>query len=252
MENPAETSTAQESNPRPFVHLHCHSEYSLLDGAGSLKRLVAKAVECKMNALALTDHGNMFGILKFYQRAKDAGIKPILGYEAYLAPDSRFNRTYPARANSAYHLTVLAQTHAGFKNLLKMATQAYTEGMYRKPRIDRDLLHQYGEGLIILSGCLGGEINQHLVNANEPNWKAAYEAAEWFKNEFGDRFYFEIQNNGIDLQARAARFMIEMSEKTGIPLVATSDVHYVEKPTRRSRTFCSALIPGRNAPTKTA
>ena len=229
MENPAETSTAQESNPRPFVHLHCHSEYSLLDGAGSLKRLVAKAVECKMNALALTDHGNMFGILKFYQRAKDAGIKPILGYEAYLAPDSRFNRTYPARTNSAYHLTVLAQNLTGFKNLLKMATQAYTEGMYRKPRIDRDLLHQYGEGLIILSGCLGGEINQHLVNANEPNWKAAYEAAEWFKNEFGDRFYFEIQNNGIDLQARAARFMIEMSEKTGIPLVATSDVHYVEK-----------------------
>ncbi len=221
--------SVEEVAPPPFVHLHCHSEYSLLDGAGSLKRLVNKAVEYKMNALALTDHGNMFGILKFYQRAMDAGIKPILGYEAYLSPDSRFNRTYPARANSAYHLTVLAQNLTGFKNLLKMATQAYTEGMYRKPRIDRELLHQYGEGLIILSGCLGGEINQHLINGNEPNWKAAYEVAEWYKKEFGDRFYLEIQNNGIDLQQQAARNMIEMAEKTGIPLVATSDVHYVEK-----------------------
>lgn len=233
--NPAVSAESVPENgeskpsPRPFVHLHCHSEYSLLDGAGSLKRLVGKAVEYGMNSLALTDHGNMFGILKFYQRAKDAGLKPILGYEAYLAPDSRFNRQYPARANSAYHLTVLAQTHEGFKNLLKMATQAYTEGMYRKPRIDRELLHQYGDGLIILSGCLGGEINQHLINGNEPNWKAAYEAAEWYKKEFGDRFYLEIQNNGIELQQRAARFMIEMAEKTGIPLVATSDVHYVEK-----------------------
>ena len=222
-----ETSEAQA--PPPYVHLHCHSEYSLLDGAGSLKRLVNKAAEFKMNSLALTDHGNMFGILKFYQRALDTGIKPILGYEAYLAPDSRFNRQYPARTNYAYHLTVLAQNHTGFKNLLKMATQAYTEGMYRRPRIDRELLHQYGEGLIILSGCLGGEINQHLINGNEPNWKAAYEVAEWYKKEFGDRFYLEIQNNGIDLQQRAARFMIEMAEKTGIPLVATSDVHYVEK-----------------------
>lgn len=213
----------------PFVHLHCHSEYSLLDGAGSLKRLVGKAAEYGMNSLALTDHGNMFGILKFYQRAKDAGIKPILGYEAYLAPDSRFNRQYPARTNYAYHLTVLAQTLTGFRNLLKMATQAYTEGLYRKPRIDRELLHQYGEGLIILSGCLGGEINQHLINGNEPNWRAAYEVADWYRKEFGDRFYLEIQNNGIGLQQQAARHMIEMAEKTGIPLVATSDVHYVER-----------------------
>ena len=107
-----------------------------------------------------------------------------------------------------------------------MATQAYTEGMYRKPRIDRELLHEYGDGLIILSGCLGGEINQHLINGKEPNWKAAYEAAEWYRKEFGDRFYLEIQNNGLELQQHAARLMIEMSEKTGIPLVATSDVHY--------------------------
>ena len=224
-----ESSVRQAESAPPFVHLHCHSEYSLLDGAGSLKRLVNKAVEHKMNALALTDHGNMFGILKFYQRAKDAGIKPILGYEAYVAPDSRFNRQYSVRANYAYHLTVLAQNHTGFKNLLKLATQAYTEGLYRRPRIDRELLHQYGEGLIILSGCLGGEINQYLINGNEPNWKAAYETAEWYQKEFGDRFYLEIQNNGIDLQQRAARFMIEMAGKTGIPLVATSDVHYVEK-----------------------
>lgn len=230
-ENPENSSeiTAETPKHRPFIHLHCHSEYSLLDGAGSLKRLVGKAVEYGMNSLALTDHGNMFGILKFYQRAKDAGIKPILGYEAYLSPDSRFNRQYPVRGNYAYHLTVLAQTLSGFKNLLKMATQAYTEGMYRKPRIDRELLHEYGDGLIILSGCLGGEINQHLINGNEPNWKAAYEAAEWYKKEFGDRFYLEIQNNGMALQQRAARLMIEMSEKTGIPLVATSDVHYVER-----------------------
>lgn len=212
---------------KPFVHLHCHSEYSLLDGAGSVKGLAKHAKELGMDALALTDHGNLYGIRKFFQAAKNEGIRPILGYEAYVAPESRFMKHSAGRGSSAFHLTLLAMNYEGFQNLMKLSSLAYIEGFYYKPRIDHELLEKYGEGLIVLSGCLAGEINQQLISANEPNMEKAYEIAEWYRKVFGDRYYLEIQNNGIELQQLAARYMIEMSQKSGIPLVATSDVHYI-------------------------
>ncbi|MDO4568929.1 MAG: DNA polymerase III subunit alpha [Planctomycetia bacterium] len=233
------------SSDRPFVHLHCHSEYSLLDGAGSIKRLVRKAKEFEMNALALTDHGNLFGSLKFYKQALAEGIKPIVGYEAYVAPGSRLQRQYASRANTAYHLTLLAMNRTGFKNLLQLATRAYMEGMYYKPRIDRELLETYGEGIIVLSGCLGGEINSLLVGNAEPNWDKAYEAARWYQEHFGDRYYFEIQNNNIEDQRTAARYMIEMAQKMSIPLVATSDVHYVEREDASTQDILLCINTGR-------
>ncbi len=213
--------------PRPFVHLHCHSEYSILDGAGKLKNLVQRAVELGMNALALTDHGNLYGARKFYKLATDAGIKPIIGYEAYVAPGSRFDKHAETRREATYHLTLLSMNHTGYENLLRLASLASLEGFYYKPRIDRDLLEQYGEGLIVLSGCLAGEINRALVGTNEPDWEKARSTANWYRDTFGDRYYFEIQNNGIQQQQQAARYMIQMAQEMNIPLVATSDVHYV-------------------------
>ena len=137
-----------------FAHLHCHSHYSLLDGASSIDRLVDRTVELGMNALAITDHGNLHGALEFYQAAKAAKINPVIGYEAYIAPGSRFQKDAGSQRDSSYHLTLLARDRVGFANLLKLATQAYLEGFYFKPRIDRELLAEYGEGLICLSGCL--------------------------------------------------------------------------------------------------
>ncbi|MDO4573975.1 MAG: DNA polymerase III subunit alpha [Planctomycetia bacterium] len=210
---------------RPFVHLHCHSEYSLLDGAGSVKRLAARAAELGMNALALTDHGNLYGIRKFYKAAHDAGIKPILGFEAYVALGSRFEKQ--GASSKMYHLTLLSESRVGFQNLMKLASKAFMEGFYYKPRIDRELLKEYSDGLIVLSGCLGGEVNQHLISGNTPNVEKALETIAWYKNVFGDRYYLEIQNNGMDLQHTATRHMIPLAAETGVPLVATSDVHYV-------------------------
>ena len=137
-----------------FVHLHCHSHYSLLDGASTIDRLVDRAVELGMNSLAITDHGNLHGALEFYQTAKAAKLNPIIGYEAYIAPGSRFQKDAGNQKDASYHLTLLARDRTGFDNLLQLATKAYLEGFYFKPRIDRELLEQYGEGIICLSGCL--------------------------------------------------------------------------------------------------
>ena len=138
----------------PFTHLHCHSHYSLLDGASSIDRLVARTAELGMNSLAITDHGNLHGALEFYSKAKAVGLNPIIGYEAYIAPGSRFQKDAGNQRDSSYHLTLLARDRTGFDNLLQLATKAYLEGFYFKPRIDRELLEQFGEGLVCLSGCL--------------------------------------------------------------------------------------------------
>ncbi|MDO4551826.1 MAG: DNA polymerase III subunit alpha [Planctomycetia bacterium] len=214
---------------RPFIHLHVHSHYSLLDGAGTLSALVGQAKSFGMDSLALTDHGNLFGALKFYKEAKKQGIKPIVGYEAYVAPGSRFGKESGVGGKTNYHLTLLAENIQGYKNLLKLASLAYMEGFYYKPRIDRALLKKYHEGLICLSGCLGGEINQYLTYQDVPNLQKAEEVALWYRELFGDRYYLEIQNNGVDLQYVATKHMLEMSKRLGIPTVATSDVHYVKK-----------------------
>ncbi len=160
------------SNAGRFVHLHCHSHYSLLDGASPIDGLIAKAKGQGMNALALTDHGNLYGALEFYEAAKAAEINPIIGYEAYIAPGSRFQKEADANQEASYHLTLLAQNRTGFQNLVKLASSAFLEGFYRKPRIDKELLAAHSEGLICLSGCVSGELSRSLLrgNAPEPNW----------------------------------------------------------------------------------
>ena len=217
---------------RQFTHLHCHSHFSLLDGASSLEGLIAKAKKSGMNSLALTDHGNLYGALEFYQKAKAEGIKPIIGYEAYIAPGSRHLKEAPTGDQEAsYHLTLLAQNRTGVKNLIKMASHAYLEGFYRKPRIDKELLKDHSEGIICLSGCVSGELSKTLLRTGggEPDWEAAAKIATWFHDIFGDRYYLEIQNNSVDIQRWALEATVEVAKRTGLPLVATSDAHYVNR-----------------------
>lgn len=214
---------------KSFVHLHCHSHYSLLDGASSIDRLVARACQHGMNALALTDHGNLHGALEFYKKAKDAGIKPIIGYEAYIAPGSRTEKAAGSMKEASYHLTLLCQNRTGFKNLLKMASAAYLEGFYFKPRIDKELLQRHHEGIICLSGCVSSELNRALLRGqgtDEP-LREAREIAEWFHDLFGDRYFIEIMNNGVEIQRLALDASVDLARSLEIPLVATSDCHYV-------------------------
>ena len=216
---------------RPFVHLHCHSHYSLLDGAATIPRLLDRAKDHGMNALALTDHGNLHGALQFYQAAKDRGINPIIGYEAYIAPDSRFEKTSGSMKESSYHLTLLAQNRTGFQNLMQMSSAAYLEGFYFKPRIDRELLEQHQEGIICLSGCLSSEFSRMLLNGhgNDQNLDQAIEVAKWFQSVFRDRFFIEIMNNGMELQRMVTEGAVDVAKQIGIPMVATNDVHYVDQ-----------------------
>ena len=213
----------------PFVHLHCHSDYSLLDGAGSLDRLLERTKTLGMNSLALTDHGNLYGALEFYEMATAAGIKPIIGYEAYVAPQSRFHKDASSMKEASFHLTLLAKNHAGFKNLLKMASSAYLEGFYFRPRIDKELLQAHNEGIICLSGCVSSEFNRALLSGSELELQKAMEVAAWFAEVFPDRYFIEIQDNGLEIQRQAMQGAIEVANRMGLPLVATSDVHYVNK-----------------------
>ena len=217
-----------------FVHLHCHSHFSLLDGASPIKRLVNRAKDLGMNALALTDHGNLYGALQFYQACQDAEINPILGYEAYVAPGSRFDKSGATSSKeAAYHLTLLAQNRTGFRNLVKLASRAFLEGFYHKPRIDRELLAEYSEGIVCLSGCVSGEFSRALLSgtapATEDQIAKGIEIAQWFSNVFGDRYFVEIQNNGLEIQQQAMAAAVEVAQRVGLPVVATSDAHYVNQ-----------------------
>ncbi|MEN6458943.1 MAG: DNA polymerase III subunit alpha [Thermoguttaceae bacterium] len=211
----------------PFAHLHCHSHYSLLDGAGTVKRLLERAKALEMTALALTDHGNLHGALKFYQTAKELGVNPILGLEAYIAPGSRFQKEASGSKEAAYHLTLLARNATGFRNLVKLSSAAFLEGFYFKPRIDKPLLTEHREGLICLSGCVASELNRTILAGSEANLDKATEIATWFRNLFGDDYYIEIQNNHLEIQRAAMQGALEVARRLDIPLVATSDVHYV-------------------------
>src|SRR5260221_2934191 len=186
---------------RSFVHLHCHSHYSLLDGASRIPKLVSRAKELGMNALALTDHGNLHGAIEFYTTARKAGINSILGYEAYIAPDSRFKRDAGALKEASYHLTLLARNRIGFQNLIKLASSAFLEGFYFKPRIDKELLAAHHEGLICLSGCVSGEFSRALLKGTgqeESHLAEARRIAEWCQKLFGVRYSIEIQNDGLE------------------------------------------------------
>jgi DNA polymerase III subunit alpha len=231
-----------------FAHLHCHSHYSLLDGASPIDRLVDRTVELGMNALAITDHGNLHGALEFYQAAKAAGINPIIGYEAYIAPGSRFQKDAGSQRDSSYHLTLLARDGTGFANLLKLATKAYLEGFYFKPRIDRELLEEFNEGLICLSGCLSGEFSRALVGSSREQRESltqARDVAGWFRNVFGDRYFIEIQDNGLEVQRQVTEAALEISRELGVPPVATCDCHYVNREDAEAQDILLCVNTGR-------
>jgi len=211
-----------------FVHLHLHTEYSLLDGACRLDRLMDKAHDLKFPALAITDHGVLFGAIDFYKAARDKGIKPIIGCEVYVAPGSRLDKKASSGGRDVYnHLVLLAKDETGYKNLVKLATAAHLEGYYYKPRIDKEILAAHKEGLIALSGCLASEIPESIFKDQLPR---AREAIDWFKQTLGsENFYLELQNHGIPEQAKVNQHLIPWSKEFGLKLVATNDVHYVEK-----------------------
>lgn len=208
-----------------FVHLHIHSEFSLLDGANRIKDLPVRAKELGMDAIALTDHGVMYGAIDFYKACKKEGIKPIIGCEVYVALRSRFDKE-PGVDNKYYHLILLAKNNEGYKNLSKLVSLGFVDGYYYKPRIDREILEKYHEGLICLSACLAGEINQNLLNGRE---EEAERVALWHKELFGEDYYIEIQNNGIQEQVLANQKLIKLARKLDIPIVATNDAHYLRR-----------------------
>ncbi len=211
-----------------FTHLHVHTEYSLLDGACRIEQLVLRAKELGMQSLAITDHGNMYGAVDFYKACKKEGIKPIIGCEVYVAPNgrSRFGRDV-ALDHDYNHLILLCENSLGYKNLTRLVSLGYTEGYYYRPRIDKELLEKYHEGLICLSACLSGEVPRAIINGEND---AAKETALWFDKVFGrGNFYLELQANGLQEQEKANEGLIKISSETGIPLVATNDVHYIKK-----------------------
>src|SRR6266566_2087897 len=211
-----------------FVHLHLHTEYSLLDGACRLDRLMDKAHELKFPALAITDHGVLCGAIDFYQAARNNGIKPIIGCEVYVAPESRFDKKTTSGGRDVYHhLVLLAKDEVGYRNLIKLATAAHLEGHYYKPRIDKEILAQNKDGLIALSGCLASEIPELIQRQQLDKARAT---VDWFKQTFGsENFYLELQNHTIAEQLNVNRHLIQWAREFGLKLVATNDVHYVEK-----------------------
>lgn len=209
-----------------FVHLHVHSEYSLLDGACRIKELVRKVKELGQTAIAVTDHGVMYGAVDFYREAKAVGIKPIIGCEVYVAPRTRFDKEMKLDSRP-YHLVLLCENNQGYKNLIKLVSLGYTEGFYSKPRVDIELLEKYSEGLICLSGCIGGEVARKLINRD---YEGAKETALKYSEIFGrENYYIEIQNHGIKEQIEILPQLYKISRETGIPLAATNDSHYINK-----------------------
>lgn len=209
-----------------FVNLHVHSEYSLLDGACRIKDMVSYAKQCGQTALAVTDHGNMFAAVDFYNECKAQGIKPIIGCEVYVAPRSRFDKVYGADSHP-YHLILLCKNEKGYKNLIKMVSLGYTEGFYSKPRIDLELIKEHSEGLICLSGCIAGEIPR-LIAAGD--YEGAKNTALLYDSIFGrGNYYIEVQNHKIPEDAKVLPALLRISNETGIPLAATNDAHYVKK-----------------------
>ncbi len=228
-----------------FVHLHVHSEYSLLDGAAQLEKLVAKAKELRFPAIALTDHGNLFGAIDFYLAAQKAGVKPILGCELYVAPGSRRERgSQDGGYEGANHLTVLVRNRTGYKNLVKLVSKAYLEGFYYKPRVDRELLAQHAEGLLVLSGCLNSEVSR-LLSAGDV--QRARETAGWYREVFGkDHYFMEVQAHGLDEQARVMAETLRIATAIGAPVVGTNDSHYLEAGHARAHEALLCIQTGTN------
>ena len=208
-----------------FTHLHVHTQYSLLDGASKINELMARTKELGMDSIAITDHGVMHGVIEFYKEAKKAGIKPIIGCEVYVAPGSRFDREVSKGEERYYHLVLLAENDTGYHNLIKIVSRGYTEGYYYKPRVDKELLMEYHEGIIALSACLAGEVASYLRMGL---YDEAKKAALSYQDIFGkDNFFLELQDHGIMEQQTVNQGLLRMSQETGIELVATNDIHYV-------------------------
>jgi DNA polymerase-3 subunit alpha len=210
-----------------FVHLHVHTDYSLLDGASSIKRLVSRAKELGQKALAITDHGNMFGAIRFYRECLSQDIKPIIGSEFYVAPGSRTERASAEHATKYYHLILLAKDEEGYRNLMRLSSRSFTEGMYYKPRIDEELLREYSKGLVCLSACLAGQIPSLLLEGKRDE---AERVARRYRDLFGaENYYIELQDHGIREQKEVAPMLIALARRLGIPMVVTNDAHYCLK-----------------------
>lgn len=209
-----------------FVHLHCHTNYSLLDGATRVNEMIARAKEMNQPAVAITDHGNLFGAVEFYNKAIEAGVKPIIGLEAYIAPGDRRVRE-AIDGETSYHLLLLAMNNQGYRNLLKLSSLAFREGFYYKPRIDRESLAEFNEGLICTSTCLGAEIPQALMKQNRA---VAEQHSDWYLKTFGpERFYIELQDHGLEEQRQINPELIDIANRKGVGLIVTNDVHYLRK-----------------------
>jgi len=215
--------------PAPFVHLHCHTDYSLLDGACEISQLMQQLEEQKMPAVAMTDHGNLFGAVEFYNEAKKHGVHPVIGCEVYVAQQGQGVKSDTNRYN---HLVLLCENQTGYRNLIQLVSSGYLDGFYYKPRIDKDLLSRHSEGLIALSACLRGDINETLLaDRYDEAKRLAYEYSDLFGKK---NFFLELQNHGLDEDTRVLPHIHRLAGDTGIPLVATNDSHYLRQDDARA------------------
>lgn len=225
-----------------FAHLHLHTQYSLLDGAIRIEDLIHKVEDHNMPAVALTDHGNMFGAIEFYLKCKKAGIKPVIGCEVYLAPDSRFSKDAKGISDAAYHLILLCQDMVGYKNLSYLVSAGYKEGFYYRPRVDRELLSQHAEGLIALSACLKGEV---AMQCGRNRMDEALDTARWYSELFPDRYYIELQENTLTEQDIVNKRLMQVAEELKLPLVATNDCHYLNREDARAHEVLLCIQTGK-------
>jgi len=221
-----DTPTQQTANTRPFAHLHCHTHYSLLDGVNRIPQLVDRVKQLGMDSIAITDHGNLSGAMEFHRACRSRDVNPVIGYEAYVAPGRRTDRSATRQREAQSHLTLLAMNRTGFDNLIRMSSAAYLEGFHYKPRIDRELIEAHSDGIICLSGCASSELSKLLLAENHDEAK---ELAAWYSRVFGDRFYMEIQDAGFDIQKQCLELTVDLANQMGLPLVATNDAHYLTR-----------------------
>lgn len=226
---------------KKFCHLHLHTEYSLLDGSGKISKIIKRAKELGMDSIAITDHGVMYGCVDFYKKAKEEGIKPILGCEIYVAGKSMSIKT-PDKENQTYHLVLLVKNEVGYENLMKIVSKASIDGFYYKPRVDHDYLREHSEGIIALSACLGGAVQNNILRGRD---ERAREVALMYKEIFKDGFYLELQNHGVEENRKVNEINIQLSRELGIPLVATNDVHYVTKEDAKSHDVLLCIQTGK-------
>ena len=226
-----------------FVHLHVHTEYSLLDGSNKIKEYVSRVKELGMNSAAITDHGVMYGVIDFYREAKKQGINPILGCEVYVAPNSRFDREVTGGDDRYYHLVLLAENNEGYANLMKIVSKGFVDGYYYRPRVDKELLREYHSGIIALSACLAGEVQRYIVKGL---YEEAKKTALEYRDIFGEGNYFlELQDHGIPDQTLVNQQLLKMSADTGIELVVTNDVHYTYAEDARAHDILLCIQTGK-------